>query len=60
MEFFPNAAPNHVDNFINLVNSGFYDGTLFHRIYTAWLCDTGRQPQDKVHRDMEGGAAPGE
>jgi cyclophilin family peptidyl-prolyl cis-trans isomerase len=28
MEFFPNAAPNHVDNFINLVNGGFYDGTL--------------------------------
>lgn len=28
MEFFPNAAPNHVDNFINLVNSGFHDGTL--------------------------------
>jgi cyclophilin family peptidyl-prolyl cis-trans isomerase len=28
MEFFPNAAPNHVDNFINLVNGGFYDWTL--------------------------------
>jgi peptidyl-prolyl cis-trans isomerase B (cyclophilin B) len=37
MEFFPNAAPNHVDNFVNLVNSGFYDGTLFHRIYCLAL-----------------------
>ena len=27
IEFFPNDAPNHVDNFINLSETGFYDGT---------------------------------
>ncbi len=32
IEFFPNAAPRHVNNFITLANDGFYDGILFHRI----------------------------
>ena len=32
VEFFPNAAPNHVANFIDLANEGFYNRTLFHRI----------------------------
>jgi dolichyl-diphosphooligosaccharide--protein glycosyltransferase len=32
IEFFPNAAPRHVDNFITLANDGFYDGIVFHRI----------------------------
>jgi dolichyl-diphosphooligosaccharide---protein glycosyltransferase len=32
MEFFPNAAPNHVENFKKLAREGFYNGTLFHRI----------------------------
>lgn len=32
IEFYPNAAPRHVENFINLSNDGFYDGQVFHRI----------------------------
>ena len=31
IEFFPQDAPNHVDNFIGLTESGFYDGTIFHQ-----------------------------
>ena len=30
IEFFPNDAPNHVRNFIELTESGHYDDTLFH------------------------------
>ncbi|HJS82573.1 MAG TPA: peptidylprolyl isomerase, partial [Nitrososphaera sp.] len=41
LEFFPNAAPNHVQNFIDLANSGFYDGTLFHRIIPDFMIQGG-------------------
>ena len=41
IEFFPEDAPNHVDNFINLSSSGFYDGTLFHRIIPEFMIQGG-------------------
>jgi dolichyl-diphosphooligosaccharide--protein glycosyltransferase len=41
IEFFPNAAPNHVKNFIDLANSGFYDETLFHRIVPGFVIQGG-------------------
>ena len=41
IEFFPNDAPNHVDNFIGLTESGFYDGVLFHRIIPGFMIQGG-------------------
>jgi dolichyl-diphosphooligosaccharide--protein glycosyltransferase len=41
MEFFPNAAPKHVANFFELANSGFYNGTLFHRIVPGFVIQGG-------------------
>ena len=41
IEFFPNDAPNHVDNFIGLTESGFYDGTIFHRIIPDFMIQGG-------------------
>jgi len=41
IEFFPNDAPNHVKNFIGLTTSGFYDGTLFHRIIPGFMIQGG-------------------
>jgi dolichyl-diphosphooligosaccharide--protein glycosyltransferase len=41
MEFFPNAAPKHVANFIDLANRGFYNGTLFHRIVPNFVIQGG-------------------
>ena len=32
IKFYPDVAPNHVENFIKLAKSGFYDGTIFHRV----------------------------
>ena len=32
LKFFPEVAPNHVNNFIELAKKGFYDGTTFHRV----------------------------
>jgi peptidyl-prolyl cis-trans isomerase B (cyclophilin B) len=41
IEFFPNDAPNHVANFIKLTESGFYDGTIFHRIIPGFMIQGG-------------------
>ncbi len=41
IDFFPNDAPNHVENFIGLAESGFYDGTLFHRIIPGFMIQGG-------------------
>src|ERR1051325_494344 len=32
IEFFPDVAPNHVENFKELARENFYDGTKFHRL----------------------------
>jgi peptidyl-prolyl cis-trans isomerase B (cyclophilin B) len=41
IEFFPNDAPNHVKNFISLTKSGFYEGTIFHRIIPGFMIQGG-------------------
>ena len=39
--FFPVDAPKHVENFIVLAQSGFYDGTIFHRIIPGFMIQGG-------------------
>jgi len=41
IEFFPDAAPIHVRNFIQLAWSGFYDGTNFHRVIPGFMIQGG-------------------
>jgi len=41
IEFFPEEAPNTVHNFLELVESGYYDGTLFHRIIPGFMIQGG-------------------
>ena len=41
IEFFPDDAPNHVENFINLTKSGFYDRTIFHRVIEGFMIQGG-------------------
>jgi len=41
IEFFSNDAPNHVNNFISLTESGFYDETVFHRIIPGFMIQGG-------------------
>ena len=40
-ELYPEAAPNTVNNFISLVNKGFYDGLIFHRIISGFMIQGG-------------------
>ena len=39
--FFPDKAPNHVRNFINLAKSGYYNGTIFHRVIPGFMIQGG-------------------
>lgn len=54
IEFFPEDAPNHVDNFIQLADSGFYNGTVFHRIVDNYLIQGGDPNTNSGNRDTWG------
>jgi len=41
IELFPEDAPNTVNNFLKLVESGYYDGIVFHRIIPNFMIQTG-------------------
>jgi len=41
IEFFPEDAPNHVENFLNLTKNGFYDRTIFHRVIKDFMIQGG-------------------
>ena len=41
VELYPEVAPNTVNNFISLVNQGFYDGTIFHRVIPGFMIQGG-------------------
>jgi peptidyl-prolyl cis-trans isomerase B (cyclophilin B) len=41
IRFFPEKAPNHVKNFENLVKTGFYDNTKFHRVIPGFMIQGG-------------------
>ncbi len=41
MELYPDVAPNTVNNFISLVNSGFYDNNTFHRLVPGFVLQGG-------------------
>ena len=40
-ELYPEVAPNTVVNFIELINKGFYDGTIFHRVIPGFMIQGG-------------------
>jgi len=61
IELYPNEAPNTVHNFIKLVDSGYYDGLVFHRIIDGFMIQTG-DPNTKdpeYDRSLWGTGGPG-
>ncbi len=45
IELYPSVAPAHVENFLKLARSGFYEGTVFHRIIPGFIMQGGA-PKD--------------
>ena len=41
IRFFPDKAPNHVKNFIDLAEKGFYNGIKFHRVIPGFMIQVG-------------------
>lgn len=41
LELYPEIAPNTVNNFLSLVNKGFYDGLTFHRVIKGFMIQGG-------------------
>ena len=57
LELFPDKAPKHVENFIKLAKSGFYNGTIFHRVIPNFMIqggDPNTKGQDKSRYGMGG------
>ena len=40
-ELYPEIAPNSVNNFISLINKGFYNGLIFHRVISGFMIQGG-------------------
>ena len=40
-ELYPEIAPNTVNNFISLINKGFYNGIIFHRVIPGFMIQGG-------------------
>lgn len=41
LELYPEIAPNTVNNFIELADSGYYDGIIFHRVISGFMIQGG-------------------
>ena len=46
LELNQNKAPKTVENFLDYVKSGFYDGTIFHRVITGFMIQGGGMDKD--------------
>ena len=59
LRFFPDVAPNHVNNFIGLSKKGVYDGTLFHRVIPKFMIQGGDPNSKDSDRSKHGTGGPG-
>ena len=55
VEFWPDVAPKHVENFKKLARQGFYDGTAFHRIIKGFMIQGGDPKTKDLTKEAEYG-----
>jgi peptidyl-prolyl cis-trans isomerase B (cyclophilin B) len=60
IKFFHAVAPKHVENFIKLAKSGFYNGTIFHRVIPGFMIQGGDpNTKDLTKKETYGQGGPG-
>jgi peptidyl-prolyl cis-trans isomerase B (cyclophilin B) len=59
LKFFPDVAPGHVKNFIDLAKKGLYDGTTFHRVIPGFMIQGGDPNSKNPDKRMHGTGGPG-
>lgn len=60
VQFWTDAAPNTIENFKKLARSGFYNGTIFHRIVKGFMIQGGDpNSKDLAKEDRYGEGGPG-
>jgi peptidyl-prolyl cis-trans isomerase B (cyclophilin B) len=59
LKFFPDVAPGHVNNFIELAKKGFYDGTTFHRVIPGFMIQGGDPNSKDPDKGKHGMGGPG-
>ena len=60
LRFFPDVAPGHVKNFLDLAKSGSYDNTVFHRVIPGFMIQGGDPTsKDPAKRRAFGTGGPG-
>ncbi len=59
LKFFPDVAPGHVNNFVELAKKGFYDGTTFHRVIPGFMIQGGDPNTKNPDRTKHGMGNPG-
>ena len=59
LKFFPDVAPNHVNNFTGLAKKGFYDGATFHRVIPGFMIQGGDPNSKSPDKSKHGMGGPG-
>ena len=59
LEFWPDVAPGHVENFKKLAKQGFYDGTRFHRVIDNFVAQGGDPLSKDAKNPRVGTGGPG-
>ena len=55
-----NETPQHRDNFVKLAKSGYYDGTIFHRVISGFMIQGGDPDSKNAQPGQQlGGGGPG-
>jgi peptidyl-prolyl cis-trans isomerase B (cyclophilin B) len=59
LRFFPDVAPNHVNNFVDLTKKGLYEGSTFHRVIPGFMIQGGDPNSKNPDRSKHGMGGPG-